>query len=105
MRANKRAEPTLGTPAELREARLEIHMLLVFGFFAQLALLLVLSAVALLLRVRGQLGCSRFSACMSALALVGLVGQFYAVETVLVDGSSVLDNLCRVTSPARCDIG
>jgi hypothetical protein len=65
------------------------HILLIIGFFAQLALLLLFSVIALVLRVRGRLRCSRLSACLSTLVLAGLVGQFYAVQTVAVDGSSV----------------
>lgn len=65
------------------------HLLLILGFYAQLALLLLFSVIALVLRVRGRLRCSRFSACLSALAVVGLVGQFYVVQTIAVDGSSI----------------
>jgi len=50
------------------------HMLLILGFLAQLAFLLLFSVIALVLRIRGRLRCSRFSACLSALVLVGLVG-------------------------------
>ena len=65
------------------------HLVFILGFFAQLALLLLFSVIALVLRVRGRLRCSLFSVGLSALAVVGLVGQFYAVQTIAVDGSSV----------------
>ena len=65
------------------------HVLLLLAFFAQVALLLLFSVIALILGIRGRLRLSGFTACLSALAVVGLLGQFYAVRTVMVDGSSV----------------
>ena len=65
------------------------HVLLILAFFAQVALLVLFSVIALILGVRGRLRLSRFAACLSALAVVGLLGQFYAVRTVAVNGSSV----------------
>lgn len=65
------------------------HLLMFLGFAVQFLLLLLLVVIAVVLRVRGRLRCGRFTACLSVLAALGLAGQFYAAQTIAVDGSSV----------------
>lgn|SRR5688572_1755762 len=67
----------------------DTHVLLFLAFVAQVALLVLFLIIGLVLELRGRLRFSRFTACASVLAVVGLVAQLYALQTVAIDGSSV----------------
>jgi hypothetical protein len=59
------------------------------GFLTQIALVFVLSVIALALRLRGKLRCTHPTGILSALAVAALPAQLYAIVTTAVDGSSV----------------
>ena len=65
------------------------HLYLSLGFLTQVALVVVLSVIALTLHLRGKLRCTHPTGILSALAVTGLPAQLYAIFTIKVDGSSV----------------
>jgi hypothetical protein len=65
------------------------HLYLSLGFLTQIALVFVLSVIALTLRLRGKLRCTHPTGILSALAVAALPAQLYAIVTTAVDGSSV----------------
>lgn len=65
------------------------HLYLSLGFLTQVALVVVLSVIALTLHLRGKLRCTHPTGILSALAVTGLPAQLYAIFTINVDGSSV----------------
>jgi hypothetical protein len=65
------------------------HLYLTLLFLTQVALVVVLSVIALTLHLRGKVHCTHPTGILSALAVAGLPAQLYAIVTINVDGSSV----------------
>ncbi len=65
------------------------HLYLTLAFLTQVALVIVLSVIALTLHLRRKLRCTHPTGILSALAVAGLPAQLYAIVTIKVDGSSV----------------
>jgi hypothetical protein len=72
-----------------RGIQFKTHLYLSLGFLTQVALVVVLSIIALTLHLRGKLRCAHPTGILSALAVAGLPAQLYAIVTINVDGSSV----------------
>ena len=65
------------------------HISLILAFIAQLALLILFVASALVLLVLRRLRCSKLGAGLGGLAALALVGQYYVIQTIAIDGSTV----------------
>jgi hypothetical protein len=72
-----------------RDIQFKTHLYLALGFLTQVALVIVLSVIALTLHLRRKLRCTHPTGILSALAVTGLPAQLYAIVTINVDGSSV----------------